>query len=434
MWNEALEYVRSNQFASGGMVVVISGYLLIMFKHIPRLIWDFILRQFTVVMEIRNNDDAFFWVQYWLNEAGYGKKSRRVTITTNMVSAANDEMNLIFSPAPGIHLIMYQKRLIMLTRTRQEPKEVGGNGGSTYSSAPPEWFQIRTIGRSQYVLRKMLNEIRKTAISESIDKIKIYTPDPGYDLSWKISVTEDKKPMESVVLAKGVIEDVVDDIENFTSNKQWYKDMGIPYRRGYLLYGPPGNGKSSFVKALAGHFGVNIYCIALSSMMLSDNALMSLFSKVPEHGILLIEDIDSLLKVNRNEKTKSSDSIEDIMKGTNSIAGLLNLIDGAIAPEGRILFMTTNRPEQLDEALVRPGRIDRQFEIGNATQYQARRLFARFMQEENHEQMERFASSVPTHTSMSTLQNILIKNVENPEQAIKDIKCHRNKINESMKG
>ena len=58
--------------------------------------------------------------------------------------------------------------------------------------------------------------------------------------------------MSSVILDDGVAESIRDDVLQFSESKQWYIDRGIPYRRGYLLHGPPGGGKTSFITALAG--------------------------------------------------------------------------------------------------------------------------------------------------------------------------------------
>lgn len=67
-----------------------------------------------------------------------------------------------------------------------------------------------------------------------------------------------KRPLNSVILNKGTLEGLVNDVEHFLSNPQWYIDRGIPYRRGYLLYGPPGSGKTSAIMALAGSFHLYI--------------------------------------------------------------------------------------------------------------------------------------------------------------------------------
>ena len=71
----------------------------------------------------------------------------------------------------------------------------------------------------------------------------------GWDLNgWP----KDRRPFSSVILDRGVAENVKNDICEFLQSSKWYRERGIPYRRGYLLYGPPGCGKTSFITALAG--------------------------------------------------------------------------------------------------------------------------------------------------------------------------------------
>lgn len=65
-----------------------------------------------------------------------------------------------------------------------------------------------------------------------------------------------KRPLDSVVLDEGLADAILSDVKDFIDDPQWYTDRGIPYRRGYLLYGPPGCGKSSFITALAGKTSV----------------------------------------------------------------------------------------------------------------------------------------------------------------------------------
>lgn len=69
--------------------------------------------------------------------------------------------------------------------------------------------------------------------------------------------------------------------------------LGIPYRRGYLLHGPPGSGKSSFIQALAGELNYDISLLNLSERGLGDDKLNHLLSNVMERSIVLIEDIDA---------------------------------------------------------------------------------------------------------------------------------------------
>lgn len=82
-----------------------------------------------------------------------------------------------------------------------------------------------------------------------------------------------RRPINSVVLDEGISERILKDCREFTSSSQWYAERGIPYRRGYLLHGPPGCGKSSFITALAGEIEFGICLLNLSDRGLSDDRL-----------------------------------------------------------------------------------------------------------------------------------------------------------------
>lgn len=168
---------------------------------------------------------------------------------------------------------------------------------------------------------------------------------------------------------------------------QWYADRGIPFRRGYLLHGVPGSGKSSLIHAIAGELMLDIYVVSLSSSWMNDSILQTLMGRVPNRCILLLEDLDAAFtrSTTRDEGStgspghgggngghggnggngrddrrrrrggeESEDESEDERDGGNgrrrrrdeslsdvntlSLSGLLNSLDGVAAAEGRILF------------------------------------------------------------------------------------------------
>ena len=150
--------------------------------------------------------------------------------------------------------------------------------------------------------------------------------------------------------------------------------MGIPYRRGYLLHGPPGCGKTSFALVLASELKLNICILNLSQEGMSDNNLAETLRSAPENAIILLEDVDAVFVERKQSNSNNKTSI--------SFSGLLNAIDGIAAQEGRIFFMTTNHLEMLDPALIRPGRCDVQLEVKRASKMQLERMFLRFFPED----------------------------------------------------
>jgi chaperone BCS1 len=198
-------------------------------------------------------------------------------------------------------------------------------------------------------------------------------------------------------------------MREFLASAEWYQQVGVPYRRGYLLYGPPGNGKSSVVKALAGELGMSIYLLMLSDPDMNDNRINELLAKVPERNLLLLEDIDCAFA--RRKRTNGRE-------GGLTFSGLLNAIDGVASPEGRMIIMTTNHLERLDPALIRPGRADVKLSFANARADQARRLFGRFYPEQVRLSRD-FARRVEDGKySMATLQDYLMLHRRNPEEAV----------------
>ncbi len=158
-----------------------------------------------------------------------------------------------------------------------------------------------------------------------------------------------KRPSGSVYLESGLMNTILRDAQSFFNTRGWYTQRGIPYRRGYLLHGPSGNGKTTIVRALANELNLPIYALVLSGEDLSDASLANAFGRVPDPSIVVLEDFEKL----------------DLEKTQVTMAGLLNAIDGPLASEGRILVVTANDIDTLHPSLLRPGRVDERWEIAN---------------------------------------------------------------------
>ena len=218
------------------------------------------------------------------------------------------------------------------------------------------------------------------------------------------------RPLDSVILSNGLMEEMLEDARTFLARRDWYVQRGIPYRRGYLLHGPPGTGKSSAVVAIASALQMDIAILSLGDSSLDDNGLAELFSSIPVNSLVLIEDIDCAFL----ERKEGDDKRSKV-----TFSGLLNAIDGVAAGEGRLLFATTNHIQRLDPALIRPGRIDRKIYIGFATTEQAEKLFFRFFPNADEAWAKEFASAIPCgKITMCMLQTHLLLYANDPRGAI----------------
>ncbi|KAF2789889.1 P-loop containing nucleoside triphosphate hydrolase protein, partial [Melanomma pulvis-pyrius CBS 109.77] len=191
------------------------------------------------------------------------------------------------------------------------------------------------------------------------------------------------RPLCTIDLDEIIKNDLVKDVEEFVGPRrtQWYANRGIPYRRGYLFHGPPGSGKTSTSTALAGHLKTNLFITSISEIR--DDQHLRLIFQYPDAGdIVLLEDIDSAGIIREDMSGKSEQKAKK-KKGV-TLSGLLNVIDGTCGTSGVILIMTSNNPESLDKALVRPGRIDKQVYFGPVSQHVAKSIFMRMYQDETH--------------------------------------------------
>ena len=254
---------------------------------------------------------------------------------------------------------------------------------------PFETVTLTSVGMNKNLYFDMLKEARQMALQSHEGKTIMYIPAGA---EWRqFGYPRKHRPLNSVILAQGLTHSIVSDVQEFITNSQWYMNRGIPYRRGYLLYGPPGCGKSSFIMALAGELDYNICLLNLSERGMSDDRLNHLFSIAPEQSIILMEDVDAVF-TSREESMQTKTAYDGLSRLT--LSGVLNALDGVASTEGRIVVMTTNYLERLDPALIRPGRVDVKISIDYADIYQLEQMFLRFYPNASIEKSRKFASTV----------------------------------------
>lgn len=402
-----------NQFLSGGLILMLTASVIALCRRVPIQAGKWFQRRLTITVDISSDDPLFAWLSLWLAAHPYSQRARELTATSERdeygrsspapVSSQISLPQVLFTPAPGNHLLLYRRRLLWLERSRKEASP--SSTDSFMSLWKREVFTLRLIGRNQEIARRLLEDARGLALSRRHRKVEIFIA--GYDY-WQSIDERDPRPLSSVFLPEGLADEVVADIESFLGGQQQYTERGIPWRRGYLFHGIHGSGKTSLICALAGHFKMNLYILNLASSHMSDDNLMALLARVPLRSFLLLEDIDSAFI--RREKA-------DGVGSKLTFSGLLNALDGAGSKDGTIAFMTTNHIEQLDSALIRPGRADLRVEFGYATAHQSSSMFRAFFPDAI--QAEAFGAFVAIHgMTMADVQQHLIGHQKSPVEAL----------------
>ncbi|GJJ06755.1 hypothetical protein Clacol_000951 [Clathrus columnatus] len=421
------------------MKLVVLGGTVETARRVSSSAWTSFVNSFFLTAHFSEEDYPFDWLMLWLSKRPEWQRCREFETTTrthtiglsrstplpgeitdpddpeyqqNAEEEAEGEltpgkqtMRVVFQPTfDTTHTIYYRGHWLRVRRSKKT------DGSDT------ELLSISVVARSNAILKQLVLQAKKEYEAEAVHRIQIYFADSHG--SWRWTDSRHKRPMSSIVLDPGVKEMLLEDTRDFLRSEKWYADRGIPFRRGYLLHGVPGSGKSSLIHAIAGELALDIYVVSLSSSWINDSTLNTLMGRVPARCILLLEDLDAAFtrstsrdsnsnglpttktdgtatvnnnnnnnsnnNNNNNNNTNGNNNNNGNGNGTNeevntlSLSGLLNSLDGVAAAEGRILFATTNHLERLDPALSRPGRMDVWVEFKNASKWQCEHLFKNF--------------------------------------------------------
>lgn len=341
-------------------------------------------RFFQVVIE--NNDQVYEQMLVWLSSRGVfdkvrHKRSLRMLRQATEEELANEHELQRLKPedanAPRYLLSLAPNNDCVKIEIDGVRARIHGRVGSDVfpgASFRYEALEITFPGLTPEEGERVFTKWRRAAapVREITDDFRptVYTLGMnGWDYRGEVR----RRRLDTVVTADDVGEQLVEDLRRFQSRSDWYAQRAIPWRRGYLLFGPPGTGKSSLIRAAASEAKMDLAIIDLSKRNLGDGDLRDALSEAPDDTAIVFEDIDAAF-VGRDRPEHADNTV--------TFSGILNALDGLASPEGLVVFMTTNRIDDLDPALIRPGRVDRQFELTLAGAHSAAELYRLFFPDE----------------------------------------------------
>jgi len=216
-----------------------------------------------------------------------------------------------------------------------------------YKRDPKEGYEI-----SKYIFFNDLDILKNKIFTKNCRKYS-----PGiYELKINKSNYYCVKKIDLKFVEEPIFDDVIlnklnNDIESFYKNKKFYQENNLPRKRGLIIHGPHGNGKTTAIKNILSKYD-NCYRIIIDCKLFNydlSDFLLNIFPE-EENKIIIFEDVESISEGDDISYSKRS--------------SFLNFIDGAKTLENTLFIATTNYPELIDKALIdRPSRFDRIYKI-----------------------------------------------------------------------
>ena len=311
----------------------------------------------------------------WMEEALYG-----ILYDYNNIREA-DQIELSSTRKPGkpldlysilgdgTHNLKYRNWNILLCISSKSVPQANGR------VRPVKMYTIITYDMSPDFVKCFENDMRKhrnalLQLNADCPTLNVYVDgheNDGYTY-WEMSAPIPKRRLNTIYLPKEQMKRIVDCINEFFANRQFYQEHGIPWNLKLVFYGGPGTGKSSLVKMIASEWNRNLFeCSGGKNGRFIPDCITT-YSEDIVAPLFSISDIDKyptlINEVDTDITKKDEKQNDEQLSYKQQFNKMINALDGISSGENRIIIMTTNHIEKFSDTFLRPGRIDLMEEIG----------------------------------------------------------------------
>lgn len=369
-----------NEYVSAVVVGLIGTSSMYAMREVPLRAFKFLKRQLSTSMIIESSSASYFSIVKLLVDGGVVGQSRSILLLNGRWGHGDLQNGVGY----GRQFFIFRNRLIHIDHSFDSA------GASEYVK---KLLMVTVFGRSHAFFNKMIDD---SVLDIDIKSTKLYSCE-GEQVNYVTSIK--RHNISNVILSQVNLDSIINRLNVFVKSKSWYEEHNVPYQLGILLYGPPGTGKTSLIKAIADHLNRDIVFVE------DANSFSHACKYVKSDQLIVAEEADKFSVMTGLERDMDKDGVGMIASNIKrkGLGSVLTAMDGVLTNSGRVLIMTTNHPDRIDDAVKRPGRIDISIELSYLTVFTFNKLIFRFFGEGYN------AESVTDKLTPATVQDCILR-------------------------